>query len=954
MLGVALRGSSARRGRVVGLAAGIAVASASFSLLSTAVTTSQAQTVGTVTDNVRSAYDVLVRPAASTTPVEEVLGTVRENYLSGIFGGITMQDYQAIRDLPGVEVAAPVANLGYANVLGTVPVNFSDFELGPGPGLYRLKVTYRAANGAASYPDADQYFFYSGTPLTAGGFGNTERTLQVAGRTLWPCWYYNLDPRGIGNPPNLTRQQTTEAFPRGDSAFDPEIRSTLSCRPAVPGPQDKASEAGMVDLPVAFPVLLSAVDPAQEDALVGLAGAVTQGRYLKPAETPEIGLEQDARYALVPFLLSDSAFTDVDVDVELQQLRDGSSGLVARLSSPDARPWVNALPGQPLGSQSFGLQGAFASVVSEQGGLAFQRVGTGTGFQVDGTWTNGPVEYTLGSDAALTADALPAADPQLWGSPNLADQAFDANVPVDNLATQVRPVERITGVRCGRSPEGADDPCLTGGNFLSPVVVGRFDPERIQGFSGLSRVPLETYKEPVATGSDARSRELLNGEQLRPDRNLGGYLTQPPALITSIGSLDAYFASRVDSEEQAAAPISSIRVRVAGVTGIDALSQERVLAAAASIRELVGPDVQVEVTVGTSPAPQQVSLPAGSYGPQALEITEQWAKKGVAVRITDAVDRKSLVLFCLVLIVCALFVAQGSLASVRSRRTEIATLGAMGWTRTQAAAVVLAEVLMVGVLGGAAGVALAAGAGRLLGISPAPTTVLLAFPVAVAVALLAGLAPALWVSRLDPVAGLSPPLVVVARARRADSRWALALLSARRTRVRTLVGASGLAVAVAALTFLVGTTLAYRAQVTGNLLGAAVLDQARAVDLISIGVLFTLAAFCLTDVLLLSRHDSARDQAMLAATGWTTRDVSSLILREAAIVGGLGAVAGAAAGLGLSLAFGRADLDASSLTSLLIATGLALLASLATLLFAAIAPVLVARRSSPSSALASD
>lgn len=911
------------------------------------MTTSRAETVGTVSDNARSAYDVLVRPKSATTPVEQARGTVRDNYLSGIFGGITMKDYEAILGLPGVEVAAPVANLGYANVLGSVPVDFADFDLGPEPGLYRLKVTYRAANGAASYPDADQYFFYSGTPLTAGGYGNTERTLQVAGQTLWPCWYYNLDPRGVGNPPNAIRQQTAEAFPRGDSAFDPEIRSTLSCRPALPGPEDKAAEVGMVDLPVAFPVLLSAVDPVQENALVGLAGTVTEGRYLEPAETPEVESERDARYAVVPFLLSDSAFSDVDVGVELQQLRDGDSGdLVAKLSSPDARPWVDGLTGQPLGFRSFELEGAFESVVSEQGGLAFQRTGSGAGFQVDGTWTNGPVEYLLGSDEALTVTSLPDADPKLWGSPNLADQAFDANVPVDNLATQVRPVDRITGVRCG--------PCRQNRNFLSPVVVGRFDPERIRGFSGLSRVPLETYREPVATGADPRSRELLNEEPLRPDRNLGGYLTQPPALVTSLSSLDAYFDSRVDSQEQAAAPISSIRVRAAGVTGIDAPSRERVLAVAAAITERVGQDVQVEVTVGTSPAPQQVTLPAGSYGPQALQVIEQWAQKGVALRITAAVDRKSLVLFCLVLIVCGLFVAQGSLASVRSRRTEIATLGAMGWTRAQAASVVLAEVLLVGVLGGAAGVALAAGAGRLLGISPAPRTVLLAFPVALAIALFAGLVSALWVSRLDPVAGLSPPLVAVARAGRADSRWALALLSARRTRVRTLVGASGLGVAVAALTFLTGTTLAYRAQVSGNLLGAAVVQQARAVDFVSIAVLFALGAFCLADVLLLSRHDSARDQAMLSATGWTARDVASLILREAAIVGGVGAIVGATTGLALSIVVGWATLDSSSVIALLTATGLALLASLATLLLASVAPVLAARRSSPSLALAGD
>lgn len=943
----AVRSMSMRRARVAFLATGIAVASASFSLLSTAVTTSRAETIGTVSDNARSAYDVLVRPKSSITPVEVARGTVRDNYLSGIFGGITTEDYEAIRNLPGVEVAAPVANLGYANVVGDLPINFDDFGLNETPGLYRLKVQYSAANGAASYSDADQYLFYSGTTLSASGFGNTERTLQVEGQTLWPCWYYNLDPRGVGFEPNPRRQQSTEAFPRGQSAFDPEIRSTLSCRPATPGADDKADESSVVGLPVAFPVLLAAIDPEQEDALVGLGGAVVDGRYLTADEAPAVESDQGLRFARVPFLLSASAFSDVDVSVQLQQLDSGpAEDLAARLDSPDARPWVDSLPGQSLADRTFDLAEPFESLVRDQSGLFFQRTGSGSGGEVDGTWINGPVAYGGAADGPLSVGALPDADPQVWGSRNLAGQGFDANVPVDNLATQVRPVSPVAGVRCG--------PCAESENFLSPVVVGRFDPDRLRGFSGLSRVPLETYREPVAIGADLRSRDILNEEPLRPDRNLGGYLTQPPALLTTIASLDEYFASRIGSEEQAAAPISSIRIRVAGVSGIDDLSRERVAAVAAAIVGTVGDDAEVEVTLGSSPAPQIIALPAGVYGPQPLSVDEQWAEKGVGLRIIEAVDRKSFLLFVLVLVVCVLFVAQGALASVRSRRTEIATLGALGWTRRQAAAAVLTEVVIVGAVGGLIGVAAAAGTGELLGVRPDPLTVLLAFPIAVAVATCAGLAPALWVTRLDPVAGLSPAVVPASRARRAGSLWALALVSARRRPVRTLVGASGLGLAVAALTFLVGATLAYRGQVAGNLLGSAVVEQARAVDFISIAILFVLGTVSLADVLLLSRRESARDQAMLLASGWSTKEVTSLIVREAVIVGGLGGVAGVSLGLALSVTTGWSALDAQIVLGLLQAAGLALLAALLTLLLAALAPVLVAVRSSPSRVLARD
>ncbi|MGB9774824.1 hypothetical protein, partial [Thermogutta sp.] len=61
----------------------------------------------------RTTYDILVRPAGSRSPIEEKYGLVEANHLSGIPGGISFAQYEAMRDIPGVEVAAPVAMLGY-------------------------------------------------------------------------------------------------------------------------------------------------------------------------------------------------------------------------------------------------------------------------------------------------------------------------------------------------------------------------------------------------------------------------------------------------------------------------------------------------------------------------------------------------------------------------------------------------------------------------------------------------------------------------------------------------------------------------------------------------------------------------------------------------------------------------------------------------------------------------
>ncbi|MCX7681102.1 MAG: hypothetical protein N2508_03900 [Anaerolineae bacterium] len=81
----------------------------------------------------RTTYDILVRPAGARSPVEENYGLVEANYLSGIAGGITVAQYEMIRNMPDVEIAAPVAMLGY--IMESIPVNITQTL---SPGAYEL------------------------------------------------------------------------------------------------------------------------------------------------------------------------------------------------------------------------------------------------------------------------------------------------------------------------------------------------------------------------------------------------------------------------------------------------------------------------------------------------------------------------------------------------------------------------------------------------------------------------------------------------------------------------------------------------------------------------------------------------------------------------------------------------------------------------------------------------
>lgn len=61
----------------------------------------------------RGSYDILVRTKDHQTPVEKTLGVVEENYLGAGNGGISIDTWKKIQSMKDIEIAAPVASLGY-------------------------------------------------------------------------------------------------------------------------------------------------------------------------------------------------------------------------------------------------------------------------------------------------------------------------------------------------------------------------------------------------------------------------------------------------------------------------------------------------------------------------------------------------------------------------------------------------------------------------------------------------------------------------------------------------------------------------------------------------------------------------------------------------------------------------------------------------------------------------
>jgi putative ABC transport system permease protein len=841
-----------RTPRTVALLAGMLVAAAAFTVLTAASRTAQLRTVGTVSAHFRPAYDILVRPKGSRTALETQTGTVQPDFLSGIYGGITMAQYHRIQHIPGVEVAAPIAMVGYALERLAIPVPLPPSDTArPGRQLYRYTTTWVSAGGTTRVAQPPSYLYLTPNRLRGSSSGTAQEILPNRSRvTVCPGPAASPDPFGVASQSNgwcwSKINGTAGLFV--DSALAHRVFATVDW---------------------SFPMLIAAIDPVAEAKLDGLNHAVTSGHYL-----PENARDGRTPYGQPTFPVLSATNSGIGEYAVTRVQRLPAPAKPVILSAAEMAK-LGAVTGRTVLTASMPAQQAYRQVL----GLSSR----GDRDQVIGKyWTAGPTRYLRTGNGALAA--VQAHNPPSVWQPGQVTLALLAP-PMDETQSQYRVLQ-------GHEYSGGAG--ITGAPLAR--MVGEFNQAKIQPFDPLSRVPLGPYQPATVAPADTATRAALHGGDLLPSLNLGGYVSQPVNLITTLSALPALQNSGIfGGNLHAGDPISVIRVRVAGVTGPNPVSLERIREVAQQIA--VGTGLDTDIVAGSSPRPTIVDLPAGKFGQPALELTEGWVKKGVAVAILSAVDKKSVLLFTLILVVCVLFVANSATAAVRGRRRELGVLACLGWTGPRLFATVLGELALIGLAAGALAAVVALPLASALGLHASPARALLAVPVAVGVAVIAGTVPAWLAARAEPVASVRPPVLAVRRGRHPGTITALALVNVTRTPGRTLVGALSLAVGVAALTLLTAITLAFRGVVVGSLLGNAVAVQVRGVDYLAVAATVALGVLAVADVVFLNIRERAAELATIRSFGWRESAMARLVVTEGAVIGLAGSLLGAALGL---------------------------------------------------------
>jgi ABC-type antimicrobial peptide transport system permease subunit len=924
-----------RPGRAAALVLGVLIATTGFTVLTASTVSSHLTVLSAIRQGSQAPYQILVRPVGARTALEQQRGLVRPNFLAGRYGGISDAQWAAIKRIPGVSVAAPIAMAGYALTSVGVPVDLTG-QVDPGltRQVLRVQATWHADRGTTSAVDpAAGYVYITRRPVLWPKL-LPGQTFQPAFPRAGNCSYgpapYEVEPNGKRVPLCMSSAANSDVDTRAPDMVvqvlpDGTFMTMFAAHPST-------RLVYTFDAPTSL--LVAAIDPASEAALVGLSQSVVSGRYLSAADGVSqltVAGTEGAKASVAPVLVTAQANVDESV-----------SALVARDSSVAADSAPAKLSDAALGRGRLAL---LAAGPATSIGAAYQqliRPADGRGYSIGNPLPvlltelvqSGEPQYDVLPDGTLRPQAQPPAADALTGSHRPA--GWFSTSPWLSTDAGFRSMRLLM---LHSEPPGP-------AQLIYVEESGVFQPAKISVSDPLTMVPLETYQPVEASGATAATSTLLHGQPLLPSDNLGGYLATAPSVLITLKAWQQIAGGT--------APISAIRVRVAGASGYDAVSLARVQLVAQQISQRTG--LNVDIVLGSSPAPETVALAPGNYGRPQLTLTEPWSKLNVATMLVSAVNQKSTLVLTLILVVCALFIGNAVAAAVHDRRGELAVLACLGWPAAHILAALLAEVAALGLVAGVAAAVISMPLGHALGTTVTLYQVLLAVPIAIAVALVAGGAPAIRGSRAHPGSALSRPAARPRRAKgpRRGSRQSvgrLAVRNLRRAPGRAVLGAFALSAGVCALTLLLVLQWAFQGAAVGSVLGDAVAVQVTGADTIAVVTIVALGVLAVIDVLYLNIRDRASEFAVLHAVGWPATALGRLVGYEGLALGLAGSLAGAAAGLTAALAFAGPAAQASDVVR---TAALAVVIGTVLACAAAAVPALLLRRLVPIDALLSE
>jgi hypothetical protein len=620
----------------------------------------------------RGIYDILVRPAGAQLDIETTNGLVEPNYLGFTGrGGISRAQLEAIRAMPSVEVAAPVAYVGLLTTNAAAPtIHIS--SLPAEPTLYRVTIDVETSDGLRPH------LVQRSVHRVLLGPGPEPQVPLVASDVPGQSVGISTDPEG-----------------------------------------DIAVDVGTVDYlpPLSSPIL--AVDPAAEKALLGGSGA-----FLAPLED----LSADGPFTASTFDPG-RVLPGYEARVVIEHLRSGTSAMQGRPVYPmlvsrrvyaplSVRLEVGRV-GVPLSEIPFGIDGAqLIDLVSDLVGPGITHAGASSvdlgsalrplrvnNLSIPWPGSNnepGPTEIRTSTTFNARIAARPTYSSELRRPEDDVPRfRIEPTGIVGPGGSARQSTSNNDGPEVGREQSYrtltslpipvAEGFVQTGGGDTPYVLapVGEYDLGSLDiPNDPLSYAPLGAYDPPDTTLVLDPAGRPIGPTAMSPTLNPAGLLDVPPLAITDLAAAEGL---------RGPAPIDAVRVRVAGLTDFGPESIAAVETLASRIMAL---GLQVDIVAGSSPQAVYVYVPAydtTSDPPADLgEVQQHWTTLGAATRIVQGVRAtdQALLLLSLLTIVVVVFGVQAVDGTARDR--EAAILGAYGWGRRRVITWFVAEGLVGG------------------------------------------------------------------------------------------------------------------------------------------------------------------------------------------------------------------------------------------------------------------
>ncbi|MCC5801002.1 FtsX-like permease family protein [Rossellomorea vietnamensis] len=212
--------------RFILLIIGVLLLSVGLSYLVGMTQTNNGTIVNELQKRWKSSYHMVVRPPDSRSVTED-MNLLEPNYLSGLDGGITLEQYETIKGMDDVKIAAPISVMGYV---------FNDVQMGElnitEPGIYRLNQKETVQTGAkAEVNDGNYYFTVGGGQYSmdrAYGVGESIGELSYGTQVLVAGIDPEQEAKLVGLDNAMVDGKGSRYFSENDEVMDIPLEGNLN------------------------------------------------------------------------------------------------------------------------------------------------------------------------------------------------------------------------------------------------------------------------------------------------------------------------------------------------------------------------------------------------------------------------------------------------------------------------------------------------------------------------------------------------------------------------------------------------------------------------------------------------------------------------------------------------------------------------------------------------------